>query len=152
MDQIPRPFSDFIEIKSGERLLACWYATRVRVTPQGEIANEQTQLVGEVLQYPQTPDVLTGLLILTDKGLLHCRALRAGLVFAPFTKRVVVDAKVALVGIQGVEIVELADDPRPLLIVKARRNALTLGATVAPDPSATSCNPSRSGLSIAHAG
>lgn len=100
MDEIPPPFDRFVEINADQQFLKCWYGSPVRLKPDGQLEPHH--------------DPVSGLLVLTDKGLVHCLKLTtptSGLMrvfskLGPLTIGVRVDVKVPFARLQEVELVK----------------------------------------------
>ncbi|MDE1819663.1 MAG: hypothetical protein KGJ23_13420 [Euryarchaeota archaeon] len=58
MDRIPSPFDEYIVVNSDERLVGCWYGVPVRHD--------------HVSAWDNLPIVTHGLLLVTNRGLVHC--------------------------------------------------------------------------------
>jgi hypothetical protein len=129
---IPPPFDRFIEINPDQRLLDCWRGIFVRLTPEGRIDT----LVGfrryaRGVFFPHVsevalrhdPDPTQGLLILTDKGIVHCRLLVHPTAAYDQAREAQVDLKIPHTSVLAADVRQYPAVPRPLLLVQVEGDA-----------------------------
>lgn len=123
MDSIPSPFSQYIAIQSDQRLLACWWGVPVRLSPEGGI-DDRVAYHGRIVR--QQPDPSQGLLLLTDKGLVHCRARTSQSLLGPSSVTgVVVDVKIPGSKTLKLDVRACPGLDRPLFVVSVDGDAAT---------------------------
>ncbi len=117
------PFSQYLEIESDQRLLARWWEVPVRLSPEGGI---DARVVHQGRMVQQQPNPSRGLLLLTDKGLVHCQERTSRALLGPTSViGAFMDVKIPRSKMQELRVEPCPGLDRPVLVVTVDGDAAT---------------------------
>ncbi|MDE1820635.1 MAG: zinc ribbon domain-containing protein [Euryarchaeota archaeon] len=124
MEQIPSPFDRFLFIKPAEKFFGCWRSVVIPVMTQDgrEVVLAASGTYGDGIPFKE-PETGSGLLILTDKGLVHCRLVEAPGLIEMRVTGIQEDIKIHREDIRGVDRSKLPGPLREVLAIRVQGDA-----------------------------